>query len=237
MAKFFFFFSWGLTRFVAEKASTMTSLNSENPHARCCRVIRLSGREHLLLCRFDKAKNWCEKLNRLLERRGMRVFLKRRSWEVHVRGTLNFDHTRIKLLQTIREATLWWDTHQRNGPCVKNGGNEDHVPNSPEDSTNCEPEAAASNGNTVGHKENVNDRLGELENVEVGVPADDAREVVAKAENCPVDPGLLAPSASTDSAAACQDSVAGQNDQPAPVEVTLTRLHDDELGDSGESKF
>ena len=82
-------------------------------HARCCRVIRLSQREHLLLRRFDKAANWCEELNGALRDRGMRVFLFLQRWEVHVKGVLNFDYTRTQILMVIRKAAAWWEEQRK----------------------------------------------------------------------------------------------------------------------------
>ena len=100
----------------APQRGSCASTTPENRHAICCRVIHLSEREHLLLRRFDEAKGWCQKLNEVSEQLGMRTFLLRRSWEVHVRAICtNFDHTRIQVLKATRDATLWWDSERRKG--------------------------------------------------------------------------------------------------------------------------
>ena len=85
----------------------------EDPHERCCRIIRLSEREHLLLCQFEKAQKWGVRLNILLKRYSVRIFLLRRRQEIHVRGVENFEHAKIQILKEIRNATAWWDSERK----------------------------------------------------------------------------------------------------------------------------
>ena len=87
-------------------SATNSSSSAEDSTPPCCRVIHLSEREYLLLRRYDKHKNWLQRLNPTLH--NMRIFLLRSSWEIHVRGACHSDRARKEILTGIRRASTWW---------------------------------------------------------------------------------------------------------------------------------
>ena len=92
--------------------SLLTFTFTKSDHSTCCRVVKLTEREYLILSRAEQLHKSVTKLSKSTRRNhGVQIFFMKGLREIHMRGG-NYHQGLQELLKEIKRATEWWE-HSR----------------------------------------------------------------------------------------------------------------------------